>query len=93
MNEPLFSVAVIRGDGIGVDVTDATLAIVDAARDRVGGFRLDYRNLDGGAGYFRETGKDMAPGAEKAAGEADAISPARKSAARSASGCAAATAR
>lgn len=73
MNEPLFSVAVIRGDGIGVDVTDATIAVVDAARDRVGGFRLDYRNLDGGAGYFRETGKDMAPGAEKAAGEADAI--------------------
>jgi 3-isopropylmalate dehydrogenase len=73
MNEASFKLAVIRGDGIGVDVTDATLAIVDAAQARVGGFRLDNQDLLGGAGYFQETGQDMAPGAEDAAGEADAI--------------------
>lgn len=73
MNQPRFSVAVIKGDGIGVDVTDATLAVVDAARDRIGGFQLDCNDLLGGAGYYEETGRDMAPGAEDAAGEADAI--------------------
>jgi len=73
MNEPTFQIAVIRGDGIGVDVTDATLAVIDAARDRVGGFRLAYNDLIGGAGYYRESGRDMAPGAEDAAGKADAI--------------------
>lgn len=73
MNEASFQIAVIRGDGIGVDVTNATLAIVDAARGRVGGFKLDNQDLLGGAGYFQETGQDMAPGAEDAAGEADAI--------------------
>jgi len=73
MNEPNFQIAVIRGDGIGVDVTDATLAVIDAARDRVGGFRLTYNDFIGGAAYYRENGRDMAPGAEDAAGEADAI--------------------
>ena len=58
-----FEVAVIRGDGIGVDVTDATVAVVEAARERIGGFALSYRNLLAGAAYFRETGADIAPGA------------------------------
>ncbi len=73
MNEARFEIAVLRGDGIGVDVTDATLAVVNAARGRVGGFQLACQDLLGGAGYFKETGRDMAPGAEDAAGNADAI--------------------
>ena len=73
MNAPRFQVAVIRGDGIGVDVTDATLAVVAAAQDRVGGFSLDTHDLVAGAGYYQETGQDIAPGAEDAAAAADAI--------------------
>ncbi len=73
MAEPQFSIAVIRGDGIGIDVIDATLAVLQAARTRVGGFALRNNALQGGAGYFRETGNDMAPGAEAAAATADAI--------------------
>jgi 3-isopropylmalate dehydrogenase len=68
-----FRIAVIRGDGIGVDVTDATIAVMEAARQRVGGFTLDYQDLVAGAGYYRETGRDIAPGAEEAAGAADGI--------------------
>jgi 3-isopropylmalate dehydrogenase len=68
-----FRIAVIKGDGIGADVADAALAVVESARSRVGGFRLAYQDLMGGAGYFRETGSDMAPGAEEDAGKADAI--------------------
>jgi 3-isopropylmalate dehydrogenase len=73
MNEPKYSIAVIKGDGIGVDVTDATMAVVAAARDRIGGFQLEPRELVAGAGYFKETGRDVAPDTEKLAGEADAI--------------------
>lgn len=73
MAKPRLSVATIKGDGIGIDVIEATLAIINAAQSRVGGFRLEYIVLQGGAGYFRETGRDMAPGAEEAAGKADAI--------------------
>ncbi|MEO0718258.1 MAG: isocitrate/isopropylmalate family dehydrogenase [Pseudomonadota bacterium] len=66
-------VAVIKGDGIGVDVTEAAIAVADAAVARVGGAALSYQELQGGAGYFGETGQDMAPGAEDAAAGADAI--------------------
>jgi 3-isopropylmalate dehydrogenase len=68
-----FRIAVIRGDGIGIDVTDAAIAVMEAARRRIGGFSLDYEDLVAGAGYYRETGRDIAPGAEAAAGAADGI--------------------
>ena len=67
------SVAVIRGDGIGVDVTDATLALVDAALTRAGGAPLHYQDIAAGAGYYKETGSDIEPDGEAAAGAADAI--------------------
>ena len=67
------TVAVIRGDGIGVDVTDATLAIVDKAVAKVGLGALDYQPIQAGAGYFAETGQDIEPGGEERSGAADAI--------------------
>ena len=73
MNEASFNVAVIKGDGIGVDVTDATMAVVEAARARVGGFRINSEQLLAGAGYFAQTGKDIEPGVEARAAKADAI--------------------
>jgi 3-isopropylmalate dehydrogenase len=73
MTESKFNIAVIKGDGIGVDVTDATMAIVDAARKRVGGFQLELNELIAGAGYYAETGVDVAPNTEREAAEADAI--------------------
>lgn len=68
-----FHVAVIRGDGIGGDVTDAAIAVIEAAGRRIGGFTLDYEDVLAGAGYFLETGREMAPDGEEAAGAADAI--------------------
>ncbi len=73
MSKPTFQIVVIPGDGIGVDVIASTRAILDAAQKRIGGFTLRYEELIAGAGYFRETGRDIAPGAEDAAGKADAI--------------------
>jgi 3-isopropylmalate dehydrogenase len=66
-------VAVIRGDGIGIDVTDATLAVIEAARAASGGFTLEYREILAGAGYYSNTGRDIESGGERAAGECDAI--------------------
>ncbi|MFK7965959.1 MAG: isocitrate/isopropylmalate dehydrogenase family protein [Burkholderiaceae bacterium] len=68
-----FQIALIKGDGIGVDVVDATLAVLEKAQARVGGFDLQFNPLLAGAAYFKETGQDMAPGAEEAAGKSDAI--------------------
>ena len=38
LTDTSFQIAVIKGDGIGVDVADAALAVVESARSRVGVF-------------------------------------------------------
>jgi|GEM_PF-563431 len=66
-------VALIPGDGIGVDVTRATQAVIAAVQTRVSGFSIDYREIEAGAGLFAREGIDIEAGGEVAAGEADAI--------------------
>lgn len=66
-------VALIKGDGIGVDVSEATVAVVDAALAKTGTEPLGYDPIQAGAGYFRDTGQDIEPGGEERAGAADAI--------------------
>jgi 3-isopropylmalate dehydrogenase len=66
-------IAVIKGDGIGVDVTEASLAVVQSALDRVGGVALDLDGIKAGAGYFAKHGIDIEPGGEERAGQAAAI--------------------
>ncbi|MCE7029458.1 isocitrate/isopropylmalate dehydrogenase family protein [Jiella avicenniae] len=68
-----FNIATIKGDGIGVDVTDAAMAVIGAAQRRVGGFSILFHEVDAGAAYYRETGRDISPEAERAARELDAI--------------------
>ncbi len=67
------TIAVIRGDGIGVDVTHATLAVVEAALNGVGLPAPAYDDILAGAAYFRDTGSDIEPDGEERAGQADAI--------------------
>ncbi|MEM9578109.1 MAG: isocitrate/isopropylmalate family dehydrogenase [Pseudomonadota bacterium] len=66
-------VALIKGDGIGQDVAEATLAIVHAATKRIGGCALAVEETQAGAGYYQETGRDIEPGGEEKVGQADAI--------------------
>lgn len=68
-----FSIAVFPGDGIGVEVTDAAFALLDAAVGKVAGFSIKPERLQAGAAYYKETGDDIAPGAFEAAGKADAV--------------------
>jgi len=67
------SIAVIRGDGIGVDVTESTLSVVETALTRVGLPLPAYDDVSAGAGYFQKTGSDIEPDGEERAGKADAI--------------------
>jgi len=67
------SVALIHGDGIGKDVTDATIAVVDAAIKRCDAPALSYDCILAGARYFADTGVDIEPDGEERAGQADAI--------------------
>ena len=67
------TIALIKGDGIGVDVTDATMAVVDAAVAKVGGRSFNYIPILAGAGHYQETGLDIEADGEERAGDADAI--------------------
>ncbi|MEM9812052.1 MAG: isocitrate/isopropylmalate family dehydrogenase [Pseudomonadota bacterium] len=67
------SIALIKGDGIGVDVAEAARAVVDVAVARAGAPALQYDEISAGAGYFAETGQDIEPDGEVRAGRADAI--------------------
>lgn len=69
----MMRIAMISGDGIGVDVAAAAQAVVDAAVARAGLPPLSYDRIDAGAGYFAETGQDIAPDGEDRAAAADAI--------------------
>lgn len=73
MNDSNFKIAVIKGDGIGIDVTDATLAILNEVQNLVGGFTLEFNYINAGAGYYEKTGQDIQEDGEVQAGEADAM--------------------
>ena len=66
------SVALIKGDGIGQDVSEAAIAVAEAACAQCG-CAFAVEEIHAGAGYFRENGRDVAPGGEERAGELDAI--------------------
>lgn len=48
-------IALIRGDGIGPELMDAALRVLDAASE-VGGAELEYLEIDAGADTYRRTG-------------------------------------
>ncbi len=67
------TISVIKGDGIGVDVTDAAFTVIEAALSRVGEQKPKYTEIRAGAAFFRENGSDIENGGEERTGEADAI--------------------
>ncbi len=66
-------IALIKGDGIGVDVSEAAFEVVGGALEKANAPALDYDEIRAGAAYFAETGNDIEPDGEERAGAADAI--------------------
>jgi len=67
-----YNIVVLPGDGIGIEVIDASLAVLETLMSRHG-FRLHYDRRAGGAHHYQDTG-DAFPDASMAACEkADAI--------------------
>jgi 3-isopropylmalate dehydrogenase len=66
------SIVVLPGDGIGVEVTDAALAVLEAAQARYG-FRLAFDSRPGGAHCYRDTGEAFPAASMQACRAADAI--------------------
>ncbi len=67
-----FHLAVMPGEGIGLEVMDAAAAVLDAVERRFG---LSFRSetIPGGAAHFRDTGATLPPDGLERAGAADAI--------------------
>jgi 3-isopropylmalate dehydrogenase len=68
-----FSIAVMPGDGIGIEVMAPCLRVLGALQRQVGGFRLDFESLEAGAGLYRRTGEALPEETARRAGAADAI--------------------
>lgn len=67
-----FSICVLPGDGIGVEVIDATLPILEKAQ-RSTDFQRAVATYDAGAKHYRATGEALPAATLKAARDADAI--------------------
>ena len=53
------SIATIPADGIGPEVIEAGVAVLQALATRDGGFSIDFRHFDWGSDYYRQHGKMM----------------------------------
>lgn len=67
-----FNIVVLPGDGIGVEVIDATLALLESVQSRYG-FSLKYDRRPGGAHLYKETGNAFPDSSMKACEDADAV--------------------
>ncbi|WP_420860916.1 isocitrate/isopropylmalate dehydrogenase family protein [Algirhabdus cladophorae] len=65
-------ISLIKGDGIGVDVSEAAIVVAKAACAKC---NCDFaiQTINAGAEYYRATGQDIEPDGEEKAGEAQAI--------------------
>ncbi len=52
-----YRIALYPGDGIGPEVVDAALNVIEAAQCVVGGFRLDCQRFDWGMAYYDRHGR------------------------------------
>jgi 3-isopropylmalate dehydrogenase len=73
MRNSAFHIAVLPGDGIGVEVMDACLAVLDAVRARFTGLDFAFEKIPGGALHYRETGSAFTEAGFARCAAADAV--------------------
>ena len=72
MSASNYQVAVLKGDGIGPEVIDAAIRVLQRA-STVHGFNMHYQEIDAGAQYYQRTGESISAASMEAIGRADAI--------------------
>ena len=70
---PEFQIAVLPGDGIGLEIMEACTKVLEIVQEANGGFRLLLNTLDAGANYYQATGEDISESSFEEARAADAI--------------------
>lgn len=67
-----YQIALLPGDGIGPEVTEAAVAVLSDAAERHG-LTLNYLSYEAGAAYYRKSNEAISAASMKAVGEADAV--------------------
>jgi len=73
MTKNHYTLAVLPGDGIGIEVTQPCIELMQLACERVGGIRLDMNSLPAGATTYQETGDALPETTLEQTRQADAI--------------------
>jgi len=68
-----FDIAVLPGDGIGIDVTAEAVKVLQAVQRANSSFTLNLRTYNCGAVCYQETGEDLPAATLEAARQADAV--------------------
>lgn len=72
MSKTHYEIALLPGDGIGPEVVDAALSVLNASVKREG-IELHYTAYEAGAGLYQRSGVSMAEADMAAVGQADAV--------------------
>ncbi|MQM31496.1 MAG: 3-isopropylmalate dehydrogenase, partial [Candidatus Accumulibacter phosphatis] len=72
-NNPRFRIAVLPGDGIGPEVVQSCLTILEVLCERLGGISFDFRQREGGAGHYEKTGAVFSDDTLAECRDADAV--------------------
>ena len=70
---PTFDIAVLPGDGIGIEIMETCTRVLEVVQEVNGGFRLLLKTLDAGANYYQATGEDISEESFEEARASDAI--------------------
>lgn len=73
MTSKTFKIASIPGDGIGVDITEAAIQVLEKLAATVGGFEFDFHHYDWSSKAFLERGWYMPPDGMEQLKKHDAI--------------------
>ena len=68
-----YKIAVIAGDGIGPEVIDEGVKVLNAVAELDGGFKFDFTYFPWGCDYYKETGRMMAEDGIETLKQFDAI--------------------
>lgn len=68
-----FNVAVLPGDGIGLEVMEPAVEVLKAVQAKLGGFELNFSDHECGAGLYKKTGDALPQDLVEKIGAADAM--------------------
>ena len=70
---PTFDIAVLPGDGIGIEIMETCTRVLEVVQEVNGGFRLLLKTLEAGANYYQATGEDISKESFEETRASDAI--------------------